>query len=241
TSPFALTVIIVIGAITAFFAATVGLVQNDIKRVIAYSTCSQLGYMFVALGAGAYSAGVFHLFTHAFFKALLFLGAGAVIHAMHHEQDMRNMGGLRKKIPITYAMMLIGTLALTGGGIPGSEFLGFAGFFSKDSIIEAAYAVGGNAGAFSFWLLVIAALFTSFYSWRLIHLTFHGEPRPAAHGHNDHAAHDDHGHDHGSAYDHAHEAPNVMLVPLYVLAAGAVLAGAVFYGMFFHDVEHIEH
>lgn len=248
TSPTAMTVVLVIGAITAFFAATVGLVQNDIKRVIAYSTCSQLGYMFVALGAGAYSAGVFHLFTHAFFKALLFLGAGSVIHAMHHEQDMRNMGGLSKKIPITYAMMLIGTLALTGVGIPGTEWFGFAGFFSKDSIIEAAYAVGGNTGMFAFWLLVVAALFTSFYSWRLIHLTFHGTPRPAPHGHDDHAhddhaAHDDHGHDHhhGSAYDHAHESPNVMLVPLYVLAVGAVLAGAVFYGMFFHDVEHIEH
>ncbi|KFC72473.1 NADH-ubiquinone oxidoreductase chain L [Devosia sp. LC5] len=249
TSPTATTVVLVIGAITAFFAATVGLVQNDIKRVIAYSTCSQLGYMFVALGAGAYSAGVFHLFTHAFFKALLFLGAGAVIHAMHHEQDMRNMGGLRKKIPITYAMMIIGTLALAGVGIPGTEFLGFAGFFSKDSIIEAAYAVGGNSGMFAFWLLVVAALFTSFYSWRLIHLTFHGTPRPAGHGHDDHS-HDEpanedhaaHGHDdHGSAYDHAHEAPNVMLVPLYVLAFGAVVAGAVFYGMFFHDVEHIEH
>ncbi|ODT80572.1 MAG: NADH-quinone oxidoreductase subunit L [Pelagibacterium sp. SCN 64-44] len=239
SSPVAMTVIMVIGAITAFFAATVGLVQNDIKRVIAYSTCSQLGYMFVALGAGAYSAGVFHLFTHAFFKALLFLGAGAVIHAMHHEQDMRNMGGLRHKIPVTYAMMLIGTLALTGVGIPGTEWLGFAGFFSKDSIIEAAYAVGGNAGSFAFWMLVVAALFTSFYSWRLIHLTFHGAPRPAAHGHD---AHDDHGHDaHGSAYDHAHEPPQVMLVPLFVLAAGAVLAGAVFYGMFFHDVEHVEH
>ena len=248
TSEFTMTFILIIGAITAFFAATVGLVQNDIKRVIAYSTCSQLGYMFVALGAGAYSAGVFHLFTHAFFKALLFLGAGAVIHAMHHEQDMRNMGGLRKKIPITYAMMLIGTLALTGVGIPGTEWLGFAGFFSKDSIIEAAYAVGGNAGSFAFWMLVIAALFTSFYSWRLIHLTFHGSPRPAANDHHDdHAAHDDHAHDdhghadHGSAYDHAHEAPPVMLVPLYVLAFGAVVAGAVFYGMFFHDVEHIEH
>ena len=264
TSPVALTFVMIIGAITAFFAATVGLVQNDIKRVIAYSTCSQLGYMFVALGAGAYSAGVFHLFTHAFFKALLFLGAGAVIHAMHHEQDMRNMGGLRKKIPITYAMMLIGTLALTGVGIPGTEFIGFAGFFSKDSIIEAAYAVGGNTGMFAFWLLVIAALFTSFYSWRLIHLTFHGSPRDAKHadGHHvqahdgdshdepladDHAAHahDDHGHDdhhaHGSAYDHAHEPPKVMQIPLYVLAVGAVLAGAVFYGMFFHDVEHIEH
>ncbi|KKB83781.1 NADH:ubiquinone oxidoreductase subunit L [Devosia limi DSM 17137] len=242
TSEFTMTFVLIIGAITAFFAATVGLVQNDIKRVIAYSTCSQLGYMFVALGAGAYSAGVFHLFTHAFFKALLFLGAGAVIHAMHHEQDMRNMGGLRKKIPITYAMMLIGTLALTGVGIPGSEWLGFAGFFSKDSIIEAAYAVGGNAGSFAFWMLVIAALFTSFYSWRLIHLTFHGSPRPAANDHHDdHAAHDDHHADHGSAYDHAHEAPPVMLVPLYVLAFGAVVAGAVFYGMFFHDVEHIAH
>ncbi|MBE7731588.1 NADH-quinone oxidoreductase subunit L [Devosia faecipullorum] len=235
TSPFALNVIIVIGAITAFFAATVGLVQNDIKRVIAYSTCSQLGYMFVALGAGAYSAGVFHLFTHAFFKALLFLGAGSVIHAMHHEQDMRNMGGLRKKIPITYAMMMIGTLALTGVGIPGTNF-GFAGFFSKDAIIESAYAFGGNIGSFAFWMLVIAALFTSFYSWRLVHLTFHGSPREPQHA-------DDHGHHdhHGSAYDNAHESPNVMLVPLYVLAVGAVLAGVVFYGMFFHDVEHIEH
>jgi len=246
TSPVALTVVIVIGAITAFFAATVGLVQNDIKRVIAYSTCSQLGYMFVALGVGAYSAGIFHLFTHAFFKALLFLGAGSVIHAMHHEQDMRNMGGLRKKIPITYAMMMIGTLALTGVGIPGTNF-GFAGFFSKDAIIESAYAFGGNVGSLAFWLLVVAALFTSFYSWRLVHLTFHGTPREAAHGHDDHAhddhAHDDHGHDHhhGSAYDNAHESPNVMLVPLYVLAVGAVLAGVVFYGMFFHDVEHIEH
>ena len=263
TSPTALTFIIVIGAITAFFAATVGLVQNDIKRVIAYSTCSQLGYMFVALGTGAYTAGVFHLFTHAFFKALLFLGAGAVIHAMHHEQDMRNMGGLAKKIPITYAMMLIGTLALTGVGIPGTEFIGFAGFFSKDSIIEAAYAYGGDVGSMAFWLLVIAAVFTSFYSWRLIHLTFHGSPRDAQHaetahpepGHSDaethhepdvshaaHATHDDHAHGHhGSAYDNAHEAPNVMLVPLYILAVGAVFSGAVFYGMFFHDVGHIEH
>ncbi|MHA6692361.1 NADH-quinone oxidoreductase subunit L [Devosia sp. A449] len=239
TSPVALTVVIIIGAITAFFAATVGLVQNDIKRVIAYSTCSQLGYMFVALGAGAYSAGVFHLFTHAFFKALLFLGAGAVIHAMHHEQDMRNMGGLRKKIPITYAMMLIGTLALTGVGIPGTDFLGFAGFFSKDSIIEAAYAVGGNTGMFAFWMLVVAALFTSFYSWRLIHLTFHGAPRPATHAHDEHAEPDTHA-QHGSAYDHAHEAPAVMQLPLYVLALGAVLAGAVFYGMFFGDVAQVE-
>jgi NADH-quinone oxidoreductase subunit L len=252
TSTTATTFIMVIGAITAFFAATVGLVQNDIKRVIAYSTCSQLGYMFVALGAGIYSAGMFHLFTHAFFKALLFLGAGAVIHAMQHEQDMRNMGGLAKKIPITYAMMLIGTLALTGVGIPGTE-LGFAGFFSKDAIIEIAYGVGGNVGIFAFWLLVIAAMFTSFYSWRLIHLTFHGDPRPAAaHGHDDHAhddhahadadhdAHDDHGH-HGSAYDNAHEAPNVMLIPLYVLAVGAVLSGFVFHEQFFGHAEHIAH
>ena len=222
-SPTAMTVVLVIGAITAFFAATVGLVQNDIKRVIAYSTCSQLGYMFVALGAGAYSAGVFHLFTHAFFKALLFLGAGSVIHAMHHEQDMRNMGGLKSKIPQTYWLMTIGTLALTGVGIPGTMF-GFAGFFSKDSIIEAAYAVGGNAGTFAFGLLVVAALFTSFYSWRLVHLTFHGRTRADHH-----------------TYDHAHESPLVMLVPLYALGIGAVLAGVVFYDQFFGHAEHIEH
>ncbi|MGB3026368.1 NADH-quinone oxidoreductase subunit L [Paradevosia shaoguanensis] len=242
-SSVAMTVVLVIGAITAFFAATVGLVQNDIKRVIAYSTCSQLGYMFVALGAGAYSAGMFHLFTHAFFKALLFLGAGSVIHAMHHEQDMRNMGGLAKKIPITYWMMIIGTLALTGVGIPGTP-LGFAGFFSKDSIIEAAYGVGGSVGTLAFWLLVVAAMFTSFYSWRLIHLTFHGKPRhdaPAAHDAEPDAHADDHGHGHGSAYDNAHESPNVMLIPLYILAAGAALAGVVFYDMFFGHVEHITH
>jgi len=246
-SPFAMSVVFTIGAITAFFAATVGLVQNDIKRVIAYSTCSQLGYMFVALGAGVYSAGIFHLFTHAFFKALLFLGAGSVIHAMHHEQDMRNMGGLRKKIPITYWMMLIGTFALTGVGIPGTP-LGFAGFFSKDAIIETAYSVGGNLGAFGFWSLVIAAGFTSFYSWRLIHLTFHGEPRHAApahadaHDHNSHAEPDDaHGHAHGTAYDNAHESPGVMLVPLYILAAGAVLAGTVFTGYFFANPDTVQH
>lgn len=238
-SPFAMTVVMLVGAMTAFFAATVGLVQNDIKRVIAYSTCSQLGYMFVALGAGMFSAGIFHLFTHAFFKALLFLGAGSVIHAMHHEQDMRNMGGLRKKIPVTYWLMIIGTLALTGVGIPGTP-LGFAGFFSKDGIIEVAYAAGGSTGYIAFWALVIAAMFTSFYSWRLIHLTFHGTPREAHHGHDAHAAHDDHGH-HGSAYDNAHESPNVMLVPLYILAAGAVLAGVVFNDLFFGHAEHIEH
>jgi len=239
-SPTAMTVVMLIGAITAFFAATVGLVQNDIKRVIAYSTCSQLGYMFVALGAGVYSVGIFHLFTHAFFKALLFLGAGSVIHAMHHEQDMRNMGGLRTKIPVTYWMMIIGTLALTGVGIPGTP-LGFAGFFSKDGIIEVAYAAGASTGYIAFWALVIAAMFTSFYSWRLIHLTFHGQPRPApAHGHGD-QAHEDHGHAHGSAHDNAHESPPVMLVPLFVLAVGAVLAGVVFNDQFFGHAEHIEH
>ena len=221
-SPFAMSVVLIVGAITAFFAATVGLVQNDIKRVIAYSTCSQLGYMFVALGAGAYTAGIFHLFTHAFFKALLFLGAGAVIHAMHHEQDMRKMGGLRKKIPITYAMMLIGTLALTGVGIPGTSF-GFAGFFSKDSIIEAAYAVEGWQGTFAFYSLVIAALFTSFYSWRLIHLTFHGKTRADA-----------------KTYDHAHESPNTMMIPLYFLALGSVVAGVLFYDQFFGKEKYIE-
>jgi len=249
-SPFAMSVVFVIGAITAFFAATVGLVQNDIKRVIAYSTCSQLGYMFVALGAGVYSVGIFHLFTHAFFKALLFLGAGSVIHAMHHEQDMRNMGGLAKKIPATYWLMVVGTLALTGVGIPGTP-IGFAGFLSKDAIIETAYSVGGNLGTFGFWSLTIAACFTSFYSWRLIHLTFHGEPRHDApaiadvHDQSSHAepddAHDDHGHAHGSAYDNAHESPPVMLVPLYILGAGAVLSGMVFTGFFFANPELVEH
>ena len=160
-TPDALTVVTAVGAITAFFAATVGLVQNDIKRVIAYSTCSQLGYMFVALGVGAYGAAIFHLFTHAFFKALLFLGAGSVIHAMSDEQDMRHMGGLYKMIPLTYAMMLIGTLALTG-------FPGFAGFFSKDAIIESAFAASNPVSMQAFYMLVFAAFLTSFYSWRLI-------------------------------------------------------------------------
>ncbi|MGQ0672735.1 MAG: NADH-quinone oxidoreductase subunit L [Hyphomicrobium sp.] len=211
-SPTALQVVTFVGALTAFFAATVGLVQNDIKRVIAYSTCSQLGYMFAALGVGAYSAGIFHLFTHAFFKALLFLGAGSVIHAMHHEQDMRNMGGLRSKIPITWVMMLIGTLALTGVGIP--HLAGFAGFHSKDAIVEAAYA-GHTPGNYAFWLLVAAALMTSFYSWRLMFMTFHGSTRAEP-----------------ETYAHAHESPPVMLVPLGVLAVGAVLAGVVFSSFF---------
>jgi NADH-quinone oxidoreductase subunit L len=252
-APAALTVVIVIGATTAFFAATVGLVQNDIKRVIAYSTCSQLGYMFVALGVGAYSAGIFHLFTHAFFKALLFLGAGSVIHAMHHEQDMRNMGGLRKHIPFTAAMMTIGTLALTGFPLT-------AGYFSKDAIIESAYAAHtGYASSYAFILLVIAACFTSFYSWRLYFMTFEGKARWGqghGHGHDDHAhpahaqddhahvthGHDDHGHshgEHGHGHHSPHESPLVMLIPLALLAIGALAAGLVFKEAFIgHDYDH---
>ena len=203
-SPFALTTVTVIGATTAFFAATVGLVQNDIKRVIAYSTCSQLGYMFAALGVGAYEAAMFHLFTHAFFKALLFLGSGSVIHAMSDEQDMRKMGGLYKLIPATYAMMLIGTLALTGFPLT-------AGYFSKDAIIEAAYAGQNPAHMFAFTLTVFAAFLTSFYSWRLIFMTFHGKSRADQH-----------------TLEHVHESPLVMLVPLIVLAIGALGAGLLF-------------
>jgi NADH-quinone oxidoreductase subunit L len=214
-APDAKMFITILGATTAFFAATVGLVQNDIKRVIAYSTCSQLGYMFVAAGVGVYSAAMFHLLTHAFFKAMLFLGAGSVIHAMHHEQDMRNYGNLRKKIPMTFAAMMVGTFAITGVGIPLTHF-GFAGFLSKDAIIESAYA--GTAGGYAFWMLVIAALFTSFYSWRLIFLTFYGKER------GDHHAH-----------EHAHESPMVMLVPLGVLGLGAIFGGMVWYNSFFGD------
>ena len=214
-SQTALTFVTVIGATTAFFAATVGLVQNDIKRVIAYSTCSQLGYMFVVLGLGAYGAAVFHLFTHAFFKALLFLGAGSVIHAVDGEQDMRYMGGLRKHIPYTFWAMTIGTLALTGVGIPGT-MIGFAGFFSKDVIIESAYASHSSVAGFAFTLLVIAALFTSFYSWRLAFMTFFGKPRASA-----------------DVMHHVHESPMVMLVPLVVLVLGAVFAGVIFEGYFF--------
>ncbi|MCA0050759.1 NADH-quinone oxidoreductase subunit L [Mesorhizobium sp. B283B1A] len=210
----ALTVVTFIGAFTAFFAATVGLVQNDIKRVIAYSTCSQLGYMFVALGVGAYGAAIFHLFTHAFFKALLFLGSGSVIHAVSDEQDMRKMGGLRKLIPATYWMMVIGTLALTGVGIP-VTVIGTAGFFSKDAIIETAFASHNSVAGLAFVLLVIAAGFTSFYSWRLIFMTFHGKPR---------ASHE--------VMHHVHESPPVMLVPLFILAAGALFAGIIFHNSF---------
>lgn len=216
-APYAKNFIVVIGATTAFFAATVGLVQNDIKRVIAYSTCSQLGYMFVAAGVGVYSAAMFHLFTHAFFKALLFLGAGSVITAMHHEQDMRNYGGLRKKIPYTFWAMMIGTLAITGVGIPLTH-IGFAGFLSKDAVIESAWAGGSGAPMFAFWLLVASAAMTSFYSWRLMFMTFFGTPR------GDHHAH-----------EHAHESPRTMLVPLGVLAAGAILSGMIWYKPFFGD------
>ncbi|WP_019961872.1 NADH-quinone oxidoreductase subunit L [Woodsholea maritima] len=201
-----------IGAFTALFAATVGLAQNDIKRVIAYSTCSQLGYMFFAAGLGLYSASMFHLFTHAFFKALLFLGAGSVIHALHHEQDMRNMGGIFRMVPVTWVMMLIGTLALTGVGIP-MLGLGFAGFYSKDMIIEEAFMMGQEGlpfGMMAFWIGVIAAGLTSFYSWRLVFFTFHGKYRGDKH-----------------TLDHAHETP-ILLFPLLVLAVGAVFAGAVF-------------
>ncbi|MEX5729475.1 NADH-quinone oxidoreductase subunit L [Rhodovulum iodosum] len=217
-APQAQTMIVVVGAATAFFAATVGLVQNDIKRVIAYSTCSQLGYMFVAAGVGVYSAAMFHLLTHAFFKALLFLGAGSVIHAMHHEQDMRNYGGLKDKIPYTFYAMLIGTLAITGVGIPLTS-IGFAGFLSKDAIIESAF---GSGDTWAFWTLVIAAAMTSFYSWRLMFMTFWGTPRGDKHTH-----------------EHAHESPRSMLIPLGVLAFGAVFAGMAWYGSFFGDHDRV--
>ena len=271
-SPMALTVVTYVGAATALFAATVGTVQTDIKRVIAYSTCSQLGYMFFAAGVGAYGAAMFHLFTHAFFKALLFLGAGSVIHAMHHEQDMRFYGALRKHIPLTFFAMLAGTLAITGVGI--IDIFGFAGFYSKDAIIEAAYASGTTAGGIAFFVAVFAALLTSFYSWRLVFLTFFGRPRWAASEHIQHAVHDAHGHGHDAHGDHAyaaahghadpdhvapdegagsepdphapgaedvkhgtagyhpHESPVTMLVPLGVLALGAIFAGFLFHTPF---------
>ncbi len=242
TSETAMHVVTYVGAATCFFAATIGTCQWDIKRVIAYSTCSQLGYMFVAAGVGAPGAAMFHLFTHAFFKALLFLGAGSVIHAMHHEQDMRYYGALRKKIPLTFYAMMAGTLAITGVGIV--DVFGFAGFYSKDSILEAAYASASSSGSFGFWCGISAALLTSFYSWRLVFLTFYGKPRWSqsehiqhavhdAHGHGDHAHdHDDHGHNHGhddgTAGYHPHESPLSMLIPLGVLSFGAVFAGFLF-------------
>jgi NADH-quinone oxidoreductase subunit L len=244
-APIARDIITIVGAVTALFAATVGLAQNDIKRVIAYSTCSQLGYMFFAAGVGAYQAAMFHLFTHAFFKALLFLGAGSVIHGMHHEQDMRAMGGLRKYLPITYAVMTIGTIAITGLGIPPLH-LGFAGFYSKDAIIEAAYAAGltNPTAGFAFVVGLVVAALTAFYSWRLAFMTFEG-PKVWEHAHadahhaDDHASHaqiethsepiaDDHAHDdHGHGHT-PHESPWIMLVPLIVLSVGAVASGIVF-------------
>jgi len=212
-APKAQEVVMFFGATTAFFAATVGLVQNDIKRIIAYSTCSQLGYMFVAMGAGAYSVGMFHLFTHAFFKALLFLGSGSVIYAMHHEQDIRMMGGLWRKIPFTFAVMCIGTLALTG-------FPLFAGSFSKDAVIESAYASHNPLASYAFALTVFSAALTAFYSWRLIFKTFFGEPHDQEH------------------YEAAHESPFWMLIPLFVLAAGSILSGFPFKELFAgHGVE----
>ena len=259
TSTTALAVVTFVGAATALFAATVGTVQNDIKRVIAYSTCSQLGYMFFAAGVGAYGAAMFHLFTHAFFKALLFLGAGSVIHAMHHEQDMRFYGGLRKEIPLTFWAMLAGTLAITGVGIiqiGGFAGFGFAGFYSKDAIIESAFASGTVHGGIAFVVGIFAALLTSFYSWRLVFLTFFGCPRWAASEHIQHALHDAHGHDHndpiqenaghdtrpgeahahevpqGTGGYHPHESPWSMLVPLGLLSVGAIFAGLVFHGPF---------
>ena len=207
-SDIALTVVTLIGASTAIFAATVACTQNDIKRVIAYSTCSQLGYMFFACGVSAYSAGIFHLTTHAFFKALLFLGAGSVIHAMSDEQDMRKMGGIWKLIPVTYALMWIGNLALAG--IPP-----FAGYFSKDIVLEAAWASHTGVGQYAFWLGITAAFLTAFYSWRLLFMTFHGSPRADE-----------------KVMAHVHESPKVMIVPLLVLASGAVLSGLIGYNSF---------
>ncbi len=251
TAPTALAMVTFIGAATCFFAATIGTTQWDIKRVIAYSTCSQLGYMFFAAGVGAYGAAMFHLFTHAFFKALLFLGAGSVIHAMHHEQDMRYYGGLRKRIPFTFYAMLAGTLAITGVGV--LYVFGFAGFYSKDAILEAAFARGTDMSIFAFWMGAFAALLTSFYSWRLMFLTFWGKPRWIESEHIVHAV--DHGSDApdehnppiqedagndathsvpaASRYDgtggyHPHESPLTMLVPLGVLTLGAVFAGFLF-------------
>ncbi len=207
-APFALNVITIVGAMTAIFAATIGLTQFDIKRVIAYSTCSQLGYMFFAAGVSAYPASMFHLTTHAFFKALLFLGAGSVIHAMSDEQDMRKMGGIWKKIPITYALMWVGSLALAG--IPF-----FAGYYSKDLILEAAWAASSNSGYFAFWLGCLAAFLTAFYSWRLLLLTFHGNFNSSK-----------------EVLDHVHESPFVMLIPLFVLTLGAIFSGWYFYNDF---------
>ena len=220
-APIALQVVTLIGAATAFFAATVGLTQFDIKRVVAYSTCSQLGYMFFACGVGAYSAAMFHLMTHAFFKALLFLGSGSVIHCLHHEQDMRKMGGVKEKAPQTFILMWVGTLALSGIGIPFilGNGLGFAGFYSKDIMLEASFGVHTTVGLIAFWLGVIAAFMTAFYSTRLMFMTFYGKYRGDHH-----------------TWDHAHESPMVMMIPLYVLGIGAAFSGLVAYDWFVgHD------
>ena len=218
-APDALMVVCFLGALTAIVAATIGMTQYDIKRVIAYSTMSQLGYMFFALGVSAYSAAMFHLMTHAFFKALLFLGAGSVIHAMSDEQDMRKMGGIWKKIPVTYTLMWIGSLALAG-------IIPFAGFYSKDMILEAAWASNSTVGHFAYWMGIVAALLTAFYSWRLIIMTFHNKPRADHH-----------------TMEHVHESPPVMVLPLVVLAIGALFAGLVFYQPFVgvsHHGAHVE-
>jgi NADH-quinone oxidoreductase subunit L len=207
-APFALQVVTVVGALTAIFAATVGMTQFDIKRVIAYSTCSQLGYMFFAAGVSAYPAAMFHLTTHAFFKALLFLGAGSVIHALSDEQDLRKMGGIWKQVPVTYAMMWIGSLALAG-------FPFFAGFYSKDMILEAAYGAHSRVGMLAFWLGCAAAFLTAFYSWRLLIMAFHGTPRASA-----------------EVMAHVHESPRVMTVPLFVLSIGAIFSGWLGYELF---------
>ncbi|MCL6677958.1 NADH-quinone oxidoreductase subunit L [Sphingomonas sp. RG327] len=243
-SPVALHVVTYVGAATCFVAATIGTAQNDIKRVIAYSTMSQLGYMFFAAGVGAYGAAMFHLFTHAFFKALLFLGAGSVIHAMHHEQDMRFYGGLRKEIPFTFWVMVVGTLAITGVGVFG---VGFAGYHSKDAILESAWASGSVPGEIAFFLGSVAALLTAFYSWRLIFLTFFGEPRWAASEHIQHALHGEHedpAEEHGDSPSdthavptgtggyHPHESPLTILVPIGLLALGAAFSGLLFSGVF---------
>jgi NADH-quinone oxidoreductase subunit L len=228
TAPTALAIVTFIGAATCIFAATIGTTQWDIKRVIAYSTCSQLGYMFFAAGVGAYGAAMFHLFTHAFFKALLFLGAGSVIHAMHHEQDMRYYGALRKEIPLTFWAMMAGTLAITGVGVLG--VFGFAGFYSKDAILEAAFARGTELSMFGFYMGALAALLTSFYSWRLMFLTFWGRPRWIESEHIQHSVHktpEEAGEDTTGGY-HPHESPMTMLIPLGVLTIGAIFAGFVF-------------
>ncbi len=210
-SDTALAVVTIVGAVTAFFAGTIGCVQNDIKRIIAYSTCSQLGYMFFGLGVSAYGAGIFHLFTHAFFKALLFLAAGSVIHAMSDEQDIRKMGGIWRYIPLTYFVMLIGSVALAG-------IWPFAGFWSKDAILEAAWNAGSGVGQFAYWLGVAGAWMTAFYSFRLLIVAFHGKPRADEH-----------------VMAHVHESPAVMTVPLLILALGATIAGVIGFHWFVGD------